>query len=165
MLTEVLFLSLREMQALEPDACTAVISILDHSEAHERPTSLPAFKDHLVLEFEDTSEEVYSLPAWAWPDELTPEEHLLATMGVGERAPELKDAECIVAFVTKHVRSPAPTTLVVHCHGGISRSAAVAEWVGAVHRIVLPQLGTGEKCTDGANRRLLRLLNKAAGRV
>lgn len=82
-----------------------------------------------------------------------------------ERAPELSDAQAIVTFVRKHHHSSEPVRLVVHCYGGVSRSAAVAQWVAVAHGVPLPQLGDGIHELDRANPRLLRLLDKAAGRV
>lgn len=162
MLTDVLFLSIREARALKPSLSTAVISILDHSEEHQRPKRLRSFKDWLILDFHD----VYEMPGQPhWPDRLSEQEHRHACGVEGERAPELADALAIVKFVRKHHHSSEQTRLVVHCHGGISRSAGVAQWVAATHGVPLPQLGDGVHELDRANPRLLRLLDKAAGRI
>lgn len=161
MLTEVRFLGIDAARALKPSLGTAVISILDHSENHRRPPRLRAFKDCLILDFVDTYEAEGADP---WPDKMTPAEHALVCADPFERAPDLADAEAIVTFVRKHHWSSEPTRLVVHCYGGVSRSAAVAQWVGVVHGVPLPQLGDGVHTLDRANPRLLRLLDKAAGR-
>lgn len=166
MLTEAHFLSVNEAKRLKPSLSAVIISILDNSEEAERPRHLGRFKDHLVLNFEDVYEEVdagFSGPFWS--DQMTAEEHVLRVMGRGERAPELSDALRIVEFLRKHHHNPDPTRLYVHCFGGISRSAAVAEWAAVALSVPLPQLGDGEHSTDGANKRLLRLLDRAAGRI
>lgn len=165
MLTEAHFLSVKEAKQLKPDSATVVISILDRSEEQDRPQHLAQFRDHLVLCFEDVYEEMNAaFDGTLWPDELSEQEHLLVTMGRGEKAPELSDAKQIVDFIYKHHRQAERVRLVVHCHGGISRSAAVAEWVAVACGVPLPQLGRDGRTTDGANKRLMRLMNKAAGR-
>lgn len=162
MLTEVLFLSVDEARALKPSLSTAVISILDNSEAHRRPSRLRQFKDWLILTFQDTYEADGAPP---WPDQLSTEEHLAACGTTQECAPELSDAKAIVEFVRKHHFSSEATRLVVHCFGGVSRSAAVAQWVAVAHGVPLPQLGDGIHDLERASPRVLRLLDKASGRV
>lgn len=80
----------------------------------------------------------------------------------GERAPTLEDARRIVEFVQRHHGDGTPIRLLVHCYGGISRSAAVAHWASV--RLQVPIGNAGEWTTDYANPRLLRLLDKASGR-
>lgn len=162
MLTEVKWLSVREARALAPSPDTVIISILDQFEQFQRPERLQEFKDCLVMDFVDTFE-MEDEPHW--PDQMTPEQHLEACTWDIDRAPELSDAQAIVEFVRKHHFAAEPTRLVVHCHGGISRSAAVAQWIAVAHGIPLPQLGTTDKSLDRANPRVLRLLDKAAGRI
>ena len=58
--------------------------------------------------------------------------------------------------INEHHRSQEQLHLVTHCFGGISRSAAIAEWASA--RCWVPILGDAP---DRSNPRLLRLLNKA----
>jgi predicted protein tyrosine phosphatase len=161
MLTEVLWMSVKEARMLAPCSATVIISILDQFEEHARPELLHEFADHLVLNFVDTFEKP-DQPEW--PDQLTEEEHKAACTWDDDRAPELADAQKIAAFVARHHASPIPTKLVVHCHGGVSRSAAVAKWVGHTYGIPMPQLGDGVHRLEGANPRVLRLLQKAAQR-
>lgn len=59
---------------------------------------------------------------------------------------------------------PEEVRLVVHCHGGVSRSAAVAKWAGEFYAVPLPQLGDDVHELDWANPRVLRLLAEASAR-
>ncbi|WP_150126670.1 hypothetical protein [Burkholderia cenocepacia] len=160
MITEILFLSVAQMRKIKPSAHAVVISILDRSEAHERPR-LGGFRSVLTLDFEDTSEEAKLAHAGQWPDEPSDEEHARFCQGKGERVPTLSDARQIVDFIERHRASPEPLSLYVHCHGGVSRSAAVAEFASVL--LWLPIGST--RSIERANPRLRRLLNKAAGRI
>jgi predicted protein tyrosine phosphatase len=162
MIQEILFLSVAQMRTIKPSTQAVVISILDRSEAHERPR-LDGFGDVLTLEFEDTAEEMKLAKPEQWPDEPTNAEHARFCQGKGERVPTLSDARLIVEFIEHHRKSDQALTLYVHCHGGISRSAAVAEFVSVL--LWLPIANLDMRSTEHANPRLLRLLNKAAGRI
>lgn len=155
MIVDIEFLSAAAMRRVKPRLDTVVVSVLDRSEVlqHGRPR-LAGFRSVLVLEFEDTEEPRKDLE---WPDEPTDEQHAAWCQGPGERLPTLSDARRIVDFVNGHHRSGGPLHLIAHCFGGISRSAAIAEWAGA--RCWVPILGA--RSTDQANHRLLRLLHKA----
>lgn len=167
MLTQVSFLDVHAMRRMEPDLHTVVVSILDRSEEQHRPKHLGRFADHLCLTFEDVFEEVHGVCGFEkpWPPVMSDDEHARVVHQPGEHAPQLTDARRIVEFVRKHARSAQPVRLVVHCFGGISRSAAVAQWVSVVHWVPLVQAHGGTTCTDRANPRLLRLLDMAAARV
>jgi predicted protein tyrosine phosphatase len=159
MLKDIVFLSVTKMKRVRADKNTIVISILDSSESVDRPR-LCGFRGVLSLEFEDIAEEHHKVAVGAWPDEPTNEEHQKFASR-GERLPALSDAARIVAYLQHHHASQDPVNLIVHCHGGISRSAAVAEWTSV--RYWLPISLLKEQSTERANPRLLRLLNKAAG--
>ncbi|KWT98282.1 MULTISPECIES: hypothetical protein [unclassified Variovorax] len=159
MIEELIFLSLAGMKRVRPALDTLVISILDRSEEQARPP-LGGFRSVLVLNFEDTYEELKLAAPGAWPDEPTPEEHARFCQGAGELVPTLTDAKRIFDFLTLHRFSDEKLKLVVHCHGGISRSAAVAEWISV--NLWLP-IANG-RSTEYANLRLMRLLDKAAGK-
>lgn len=150
-------MGVKEARMLAPCSATVIISILDQFEEHARPERLHEFADCLVLNFVDTFEKPDQSE---WPDHLTEEEHKAACTWDDDRAPELADAQKIAAFVATHHATPKLTKLVVHCHGGVSRSAAVAKWVGATYGIPMPQLGDGIHRLEGANPRVLRLLQK-----
>lgn len=156
MLKEILFLSVDQMKRRKPSLDTVVVSILDNSEASHRPR-LGGFRSVLCLEFEDTYEEDRLTTDGAWPDEPTVEEHARLAGTRQEKVPSLSDARLIVAFLSRFAQAPEQLTLVAHCYGGISRSAAVAAWASKRYRVPLD----ANKCSSGANKRLLRLLDKA----
>ncbi|MBW0169666.1 MAG: dual specificity protein phosphatase family protein [Hydrogenophaga sp.] len=161
MLKEVLFMGVREASKLEPGSDTVIISILDQFEEHNRPDHLHRFKDDLILYFVDTFEKPGEPD---WPDQMSEEEHKVICKHDEEKAPELIDAQRIVEFINRHHASPEQVRLVVHCHGGVSRSAAVAKWVGEFSAVPLLQLGDGVHELNGANPRVLRMLVKASGK-
>lgn len=161
MIKEAHFLSVKKASSLQPDQNTVVVSILDASKESLRPSHLSQFKDHLVLQFFDADEMYYEDH---WPAQMSPAQHREACGVPLERAPELSDAKRIVEFLARHAHSTDEVTLVVHCFAGISRSAAVAEFAAVTHGAQLPQVDGWLKTTDGANKRLLRLLDQAAGR-
>ena len=161
MLKEVLFMGVREASRLKPSQNTVTISILDQFEEHNRPPRLHEFRDHLILNFVDTFEkpgEPY------WPDRMSEAEHRTACTWDEDRAPELADAQRIVAFISRHHSATDPVSLVVHCHGGLSRSAAVVRWESETMSVPMPQLEDGVHTLEGANPRVCRRLAVAAGR-
>lgn len=158
MLKEILFLSVDQVKKFVPTGSEVVVSVLDLSEEWARPI-FSGWKDVLCLSFEDVYEECKLSEPWAWPDEPTAEEHSRFCMGKGERIPTLSDAREIVSFVRRHAECEDEVTLVAHCFGGISRSAAIASWASA--RFWVPIGNSDMKTTDFANKRLVRLLDKA----
>lgn len=162
MLKEVHFMGVREAGQLELRTDTVIISILDQFEECNRPNHLHQFRDHLILYFVDTFEKPGEPD---WPDQMSEEEHKTICKYDEDKAPELNDAQRMVEFINRYHVAPEEVRLVVHCQGGVSRSAAVAKWVGEVYRVPLPQLGDGIHRLDGANPRVLRLLAKAWRRL
>lgn len=160
MIEDIAFYSLEEVRRVAPAEDLAVISVLDRSEAAQRP-SFDGFGRVLRLQFEDTAEESKLARAGQWPDEPTEEEHRRFAQGQGERVPTLTDALAIVAFLRCCFEEPKAWRIAIHCYGGISRSAAIAEW--AAVRYWKPLNTQGRTNTDYANPRLLRLLGVAAG--
>ena len=160
MIKDIVFLSVSKMKRVRPSQDTVVVSILDNSEARDRPR-LAGFRGALTLEFEDVAEEHKGHEPGSWPAEPTEEEHAQFAHHRGERLPTLADAARIVRFLEHHHSSPDPIKLIVHCHGGISRSAAVAHWASV--RFWLPVTMAADQSLDRANPRLMRLMNQAAG--
>lgn len=161
MFKEVIFFSVEEVKQVTPSDDKVVISILDPSEEYRRP-SFEGFRDVLRMQFEDTYEEMKLAEDGQWPDEPSEEEHARFSQKRGHRIPTLTDAQIIVDFLAKHHGGTFDQlTLVVHCYGGISRSAAVASW--AATRYWAPI--NCSRSVENANIRLIRLLNKAAGRI
>lgn len=159
MFNEILFLSLAQMKQFKPNHDTVVVSILDNSEASQRPR-LSGYRGVLTMEFEDTYEEVKYAEPGDWPDEPTPEEHARYAQGRHEMVPTLSHAKEIVTFLHKWQSSPDSLLLVAHCYGGISRSSAVAVWASNRFRVPIGSMMS----TEGANQRLYRLMDKADNR-
>lgn len=160
MLKDIHFMGYREANFLEPRWDTVVISILDPTEEEVRPPQLHEFRDTLELTFVDVFEEHGKQ---SWPDEMSAQEHAAATSMATGKAAEIIDAQRIVEFINRHHESTEVVTLVVHCYGGVSRSAAVAKWAGKTYAAPLPQLDDGIHDLEGANPRVMRLLEKAYG--
>lgn len=162
MILDVTFVSLEEARFLPRSLKTLMISILDRGERqqHQLPR-LTYWRSVLSLHFEDTYEEIKLASAGDWPDEPSDAEHAAFCQGGGERVPALSDGRRIVEFVMQHRASDEQLHLVVHCRAGVSRSGAVAKWVSET--LCIPRLNEGETTTAHANKRLLRLLEKAYG--
>ena len=161
MIREVLFLSVAQMRHVKPSRQAVVVSVLDRSEEWERP-DFSGFLDSLCMSFEDTAEETKLASAWQWPDNPSDNEHARFAQGRGERIPTLDDAVSIAAFIGRYHASPEDLTLYAHCHGGVSRSAAIAVFVSVWLAAPIPDLSL--RSADFFNPRVLRLLNKAVGR-
>lgn len=156
MFVDIKFLSIGQVKRLKYSNDTVVVSILDDSEQRERPP-LRGFRATLKLCFEDSYEEAKLAKAGDWPDEPTDEEHAKYCQSRGERVPTLTDATRIASFLDRYARAEIPLKLVVHCYGGVSRSAAVALWAANRYGV---NISTAVS-TGNANKRLLRLLDKA----
>lgn len=145
------FLSLEKMRLRTPREDAVVVSILDIHESQRRP-DLAGWGAALSLTFEDTYEECKAAST-PWPDEPSDAEHARFAQGAGERVPALSDAKLIAEFLLLHGRAPGKVDLLVHCFGGISRSAAVAQWASV--RFFTPMA----RVPTYPNLRLLRLLD------
>lgn len=160
MLKDIHFMGHREANFLEPRWDTVVISILDPTEEEVRPPQLHEFRDALELTFVD----VFEGPSeQSWPDQMSAKEHAAATSMATGKAADIGDAKRLVEFIHRYHESPEEIRLVVHCYGGVSRSAAVAKWAGQTYAVPLPQLNEGICDLEGANPRVMRLLEKAYG--
>lgn len=158
MIKEICFCPIDGVNSFKQIRPTVLISILDKGERAKRESTIKysGFIDVLKLSFEDTYEEV-KLSSKLWEDEPSEEEHALHAMDKGERAPTLSDALEIKNFFLKHHGNQEEIDLLVHCYGGISRSAAVAYFLSTKFFIPLNTC----RCTDSSNKRVLRLLEKA----
>lgn len=134
---------------IKPSKDLAVISITD-------PGSVPAsfrdaeFNSALRLQFDDLYEELINEPVGSIPDVNFNEEKLLWH---GFQLPDLMHAQKIVNFL----RVVECQHVVVHCHAGISRSAAVAQFIADQYGAKLIE-EHGD--TLMMNQRMFRLLNK-----
>jgi predicted protein tyrosine phosphatase len=161
MLTSVQFLKVDQMWELVPCENTVVVSVLDNAESKQRPP-LEGFHAALALTFEDSFEECAGDPVGSWSDEPTVEEHFAYSWRKTgfERVLTLSEARRLYAFLAEQQAKPEGLELVVHCFGGVSRSAAIALWVSRKWDVPLEDVN--EHGTEYANQRVMRLLDKAA---
>lgn len=160
MITSVAFLSIDRARNLIPSRDTLMVSILDLQERRDlRLPRLGGYRSVLSLSFEDTSEEGKLKEVGSWDDDPDDIDHARFSQGYGERIPTLQDAKKIVEFVQRHHTSEESLKFIVHCRAGVSRSAAVAQWV--VEYTLAPMRSDIRMNTSHANARLTRLLEKA----
>jgi len=146
----VAFISQEAMEVhAKPCANTAIISI---TRQDDKPAVIKdGFNLILRLQFDDEYEERLGEKIGSIPD--------LGDDGVilchGRILPDANHAAAIIDFI----ENLSCDHLIVHCHAGVSRSAAVAKFVVGRYGAVLDQANDD---TSGSNKRLLRLLNKVA---
>lgn len=151
---DIIFCSVDVVATLPDKHNTALISILDASEEYSRP-DVCAFADALVLQFQDVSEESKKCfeDFGDYPDSKTTGKY---TDGPSEALFNADHARAIVAFFDKCQRNSQVQTLAVHCYAGLSRSAAVAQFLSDTFAVDLDSC----KGTAGANPRVLRVLKR-----
>lgn len=135
---------------VRPQGDTAIISITNHG----KPIAVipDGFHSVLRLEFDDLYEEYFGEPVGSVPD-MCASGPLLR---FGEVLPDARHAQQIVDFI-RNAELTKCEHIIVHCHAGVSRSAAVAVYIKNQYDAVIDQANNDQ---SGANRRLLRLLYK-----
>ena len=113
-----------------------------------------SFADVLRLNFHDISEESIGISIGTVPD-VSPTQKLTIN---GKVLPDYNDAIAIIEFLNKYNLEDFNYTLVCHCEGGVSRSAAVVKFVSLMYKVRIAGM---DDDTSLANPRLLRLLIKA----
>lgn len=112
MVKEVVFMSKKNAE-LEPSRANwAVISIYDYFQ--EPPVLQAGWHDILRLQFLDEDMGIPGLEAF------TPEQAALVVDFINRMAPQVEG-------------------ILVHCHKGVSRSAAVAKYISQRYQLVLPE--------------------------
>ena len=153
MINKTMFMSKRIFNnVLEVEPNMVVISIAADDEFPallDRP-----FADILRLKFHDVSEESLGISIVTVPD-VSPSQRLTIN---GKVLPDYNDAIAIIEFLNKHHIEDFNYTLVCHCEGGISRSAAVVKFASQMYTARISGI---DDDTSLANPRLLRLLYKA----
>lgn len=135
MLKSIQFLSLRQAEKLAGRPDVIVVSVRDR---HQRPNLCGGFGDVLPLSFDDYDEQRDGLDALQEPFSTS-------------------QAETLKRWLVPYVGAREAFTLVVHCHAGISRSAAIAWWA---HQTYGAELAT--RFPAGyLNRHVLRILDPA----
>jgi predicted protein tyrosine phosphatase len=156
MLLSVCFVSQRTFEDhVDPAGNVVAISITDPD---ERPAKVrPGFRAVLRLSFHDIMEESLGLNVGDLPD-LHPRHAVGVRLFWGQaELCDANDARRVLTFLDHHANSAEKLHLVVHCHAGISRSAAVAAFAADRFGIEIDQANPDTSC---ANTRLLRLLGK-----
>lgn len=153
MINKTMFLSKRIFNnVLEAEANMVVISIVANDEF---PAVLDRlFADVLRLKFHDVSEESLGVSVGSIPD-VSPTQLLVIN---GKVLPDYNDAINIIKFLNKYHLDDYHYTLVCHCEGGVSRSAAVVKFAASMYEARVTGM---DEDTTLANPRLMRLLIKA----
>ena len=153
MINKTMFMSKRMFNdVLEVEPNMVVISIAADDEFPallERP-----FADFLRLNFHDVSEDSLGISIGTLPDV-----SLIQKLTInGKVLPDYNDAIAIIEFLNKYNLQDFNYTLVCHCEGGVSRSAAVVKFASLMYKARIAGI---DDDTSLANPRLLRLLYKA----
>lgn len=164
MIESVVFLSRPAMQQLQATPDAIVISL---SAPNDPACIANGWRSVLQLEFDDLCEAVMGVPVGSVPD-ADSEGHLVREFfGALYRLPDSRHAKAIADFLSRHEGGCCDfVSVIVHCDHGISRSAAVAQYVA--DRYSVPILNADPEWLDRvaitnttrANPRLLRLLRK-----
>lgn len=115
MLIQTRFISRQEAEKLTGNESMAMISITQPG--CEEATLLNGWKSVLRVAFDDNDPKIVRHKQRKTPRIAMTEQQALA----------------IVQFV--HENAPVVTGLIVHCQGGISRSAAVAKWISEAYKL------------------------------
>lgn len=113
----------------------------------------------LRLSFEDDYEELLGVPPGYLPD-LHPQhdDGIRLFFGDNELC-DANDASRMLSFLNTYAKKDQPHDVIVHCRAGISRSAAVAQFVSEHYGCDIDQANPD---TSAANMRVLRLLRSAS---
>ena len=133
MIKDIHFTSRYQAERVEGRLDTIVVSIHDR---HSKPNLRSGFRDVLRLAFDDYDRE---------------RDGMDALMG----AFSAEQAETLKSWLEPYLRANTTYTLLVHCHAGISRSAAVAYWAHKTHGLELKT----DYPTFYLNRHVLRTLD------
>lgn len=136
MIHSVDFISQFEAEALPGTPLQADIALISIATPGERPPKLPHFLEQLSLEFADVEDN--QEPAVEFGDEHT---------------------KAILEFIARIHSQEKAWRLIVHCKGGISRSAAVALYLAEATGCQFSR----SKEAGEANLRVLRVLSEASG--
>jgi predicted protein tyrosine phosphatase len=153
MIYKALFLSKRMFNdVLEVEPNMVLISIVAQDEfpaLTDRP-----FADILKMNFHDVSEESLGLTVGSIPDASATQKLTIS----GKVLPDYNDAIAIIEFLNKYSEDVFNYTLVCHCEGGVSRSAAIVKFTSLIYKA---RIAGFDNDTSLANPRLMRLLFKA----
>ncbi|HEY6438307.1 MAG TPA: protein-tyrosine phosphatase family protein, partial [Ignavibacteriaceae bacterium] len=128
MIASVFFLSRSQAESYSRKKQPRPFAIISITDTGSKPANIPRTHQGLIrLEFEDLYEEVYGeCKVGQIPDMLPDSLPLIVN---GEEWPDANHAKKILSFIETVSKKEQEMDLVVHCEGGISRSAAVAQFV------------------------------------
>jgi len=156
MIGDIVFLSEKQAIAYRSLRPTIGISIFN-SDAEPPKLNHTRYAGLIRLQFDDSSEETLGIDGI--PDLVNGWQNGRRIILNGNELCDFNDARKIFTFLQHHANQETKVDLMVHCEAGISRSAAVAQFAAL-------QFGgtvmNTNRDTSGANKRLLRLLNKVA---
>ena len=106
------------------------------------------------MSFKDRYEEEYT--TGYWPDYISNKLSMKILKEKGERLFDLSDAKKILVFFEQYHNIEEMLELVIHCRSGVSRSAAIAKFLGQQYNIDFD--GTSNRFSP--NPRILRMMRK-----
>ena len=153
MIKNVRFVSQQYMEnRVEPSNKIAVISITSKG---DDPACIPnGFSNILRITFDDLYEETMNVNVGSIPDAAIEGPLLWHNIELFD----VHHARTILNFIN----NLECKNIIVHCHAGISRSAAIAKFISQFYGAIL--FGMYDSDTTCANKRVLRLLNKVANK-
>ena len=115
------------------------------------------FAGYIRLEFQDLYEENMGLEVGTLPDHHEDYMRGARLTFHGYEVCDITDANKIVEFLNDYANKNEPFKLAVHCHAGVSRSSAVAQFCADHYGAKIEGFNNDTSCL---NKRLLRLLEK-----
>ena len=158
MISEIRFTGCVYARNHEGSKDTALISILDSRSPLIRPNPV-RFAKSLFLSFKDRGEEDFSDIPDSWPDEPDADFSMSKLHDPMERLVGIQDMELVLKFFREMDSDPWVTKFVVHCKSGVSRSAAIALWLGKHYDIPTHKVGPDKRIMPSP--RITRLMDKA----
>jgi predicted protein tyrosine phosphatase len=157
MIKKIIYSSLHDAYNRKFDNKTLIISILDYSHRFLRP-SFEGCRDKIELSFKDRSEEELGY-CGRWPDKTSEYFNFVVLNEDNERLFDITDAEKILNFFDKYHKIDEELDLFIHCRSGVSRSAAVALFLGRCYNIPFE----GVEPRFNPNPRIIRLMTVVKG--
>lgn len=155
MIKSVFFLSRSQAESFARKQQPRPFAMISITDPDSKPANIARTHQGLLrFQFDDVYEEVKDCKAGQIPD-LLPDD--LPLIIHGEEWVDANHAKRILEFIKNISNREGDLDLVVHCEGGISRSAAIAAFVADKYSATLEMVS---RDASGANRRLTRLLRK-----
>ncbi|PPC84394.1 MAG: hypothetical protein CTY35_01955 [Methylotenera sp.] len=157
MINRLVFLSRKQVEHYVATGNNVAISIRDPNRS--APRLHHSIQGRIYLEFDDDTEYSVGLSPDQVPDLMLGHENGRRIMVNGNELCDYNDANKMLRFIQRAIDSEDALEMIIHCEMGISRSAAVAQYI---HERYGVPISNGITNTDRLNKRVFRLLNKAA---